>query len=82
MSNKADEMSFEQANALLEKTVKNMESGSLTLQQNLEEYAKACELLAYCMNKLEECKGQIVDINERIQTIRNGGGDEYESIFG
>ena len=42
-------LTFEQANELLEKTVSKMESGELTLEQTMEEYAKACELLAYCM---------------------------------
>lgn len=50
-------LTFEQANELLEKTVSNMESGELTLEQTMEEYAKACELLAYCMKQLEQCKG-------------------------
>ena len=49
-------LTFEQANELLEKTVSKMESGELTLEQTMEEYAKACELLAYCMKQLEQCK--------------------------
>ena len=50
-------LTFEQANELLENTVSKMESGELTLEQTMEEYAKACELLAYCMKELEHCKG-------------------------
>lgn len=69
-------MSFEDANALLEKTVANMESGKLTLEQSMEEYAKACELVAYCMNQLEKCKGKIIDINERISNLSSGGSNE------
>ena len=65
-------MTFEQANAKLEEIVKNMESKGLTLQESVEQYAQACELLAYCMKELETCKGQTVDINERIQRIKNG----------
>lgn len=68
-------LTFEEANKKLEKTVAGMESGNLTLQQSVEEYAKACELLAYCMNELETYKGEIVDINERIQKLRNGEGE-------
>ena len=49
-------LTFEQANELLEKTVSKMESGELTLEQTMEEYAKACELLAYCMKQLEKQK--------------------------
>lgn len=72
MSNK---LTFEEANKKLEATVAKMESGNLTLQQSVEEYSKACELLAYCMNELETCKGEIVDINERIQKLRNREGE-------
>lgn len=72
MSNK---ITFEEANKKLEETVSEMENGNLTLQQSVEQYAKACELLAYCMKELETYKGEIVDINERIQKLRNGEGD-------
>lgn len=68
-------MTFEQANKRLEESVSRMENGSLTLQQSVEEYAKACELLAYCMKELETRRGEIVDINERIQKLRNGEGE-------
>lgn len=69
MNNK---MTFEEANKKLEQTVKNMENNGLTLQESVEQYAQACELLAYCMKELEMRKGQIEDINERIQRIKNG----------
>ncbi len=72
-------MTFEEANAKLEQTVKNMENNSLTLQESVEQYAQACELLAYCMNELETCKGQIEDINERIQKLKNGEDEFVES---
>ncbi len=68
-------MTFEEANKRLEETVEKMEKGNLTLQQSVEEYAVACELLAYCMKELETCKGEIIDINERIQRLRNGEGE-------
>lgn len=71
-------MTFEQANAKLEEIVKNMENKGLTLQESVEQYAQACELLAYCMKELETCKGQIEDINERIQRIKNGEGNLVE----
>ena len=72
-------MTFEQANAKLEEIVKNMENNTLTLQESVEQYAQACELLAYCMKELETCKGQIEDINERIQRIKNGEGNLVEN---
>lgn len=72
-------MTFEEANAKLEEIVNNMENKSLTLQESVEQYAQACELLAFCMKELENCKGQIEDINERIQRIKNGEGDLVEN---
>ena len=72
-------MTFEEANAKLEEIVNNMENKSLTLQESVEQYAQACELLAFCMKELESCKGQIEDINERIQRIKNAEGDLVEN---
>lgn len=72
-------MTFEEANAKLEEIVNNMENKSLTLQESVGQYAQACELLAFCMKELESCKGQIEDINERIQRIKNGEGDLVEN---
>lgn len=72
-------MTFEEANAKLEEIVNNMENKSLNLQESVEQYAQACELLAFCMKELESCKGQIEDINERIQRIKNGDGDLVEN---
>ena len=48
-----------------------MEDKSLTLQQSVDLYAEACELLAYCMKELDSYKGQIEDINERIKQINS-----------
>ena len=72
-------MTFEEANAKLEEIVNNMENKSLNLQESVEQYAQACELLAFCMKELESCKGQIEDINERIQRIKNGEGNLVEN---
>ena len=72
-------MTFEEVNTKLEEIVNNMENKSLTLQESVEQYAQACELLAFCMKELESCKGQIEDINERIQRIKNGEGDLVEN---
>ena len=72
-------MTFEEANAKLEEIVNNMEKKSLTLLESVEQYSQACELLAFCMKELESCKGQIEDINERIQRIKNGEGDLVEN---
>lgn len=68
-----ENMTFEQANELLEKSVSRMESGDLTLNESVEEYAKACELLGFCMKELDTYKGKIQDINDRISSLSNGG---------
>lgn len=68
-----EDMTFEQANALLEKSVSRMENDNLTLNESMEEYARACELLTFCMKELEACKGKIQDINDRINSLPNGG---------
>ncbi|MCQ2514088.1 MAG: exodeoxyribonuclease VII small subunit [Ruminococcus sp.] len=68
-------ISFEVANKRLEAIVQKMESGTLTLQQSIDEYAKGCELIAYCMKELETRRGEISDINERIKQLRENGGD-------
>lgn len=69
-------ITFGQANELLEKSVSKMESGELTLEQTMEEYAKACEFLAFCMKQLEQCKGKIIDINEKISKLSKGDDNE------
>lgn len=71
-------MTFEQANSKLEEIVKNMENNTLTLQESVEQYAQACELLAYCMKELENSKGQIEDINERLNNIQNKESGLFE----
>ena len=63
-------MSFEEANTLLEQSVMKMDEKGLTLQESVQEYAKACDLLSFCMQELDLYKGQIEDINERIQKFR------------
>lgn len=63
-------MTFEQANKKLEETVNKMENSSLSLQESMEYYAQACELLAFCMKELDSCKGKIEDINERLDRMK------------
>lgn len=60
------EMTFEQANNKLAETVKKMEDQSLTLQESVDLYAQACELLAYCVRELDAYKGQITEIHDRM----------------
>lgn len=67
----AEKLTFEQANQKLEELVKEMESGKLSLEESMKVYEEAFKLLAFCYDRLENYKGQIVDINTRIETIKN-----------
>ncbi len=60
------EMSLEQANDLLEQTIKQLENRALPMDESIELYAKACELLALCMKKLDAYKGRIEQIDQKL----------------
>ncbi len=67
------DLTFEKANEQLEAVIKKMESGELTLEENMKCYKEAFSLLSFCYEQLNEFKGQIVDINNRIDEIKNSG---------
>ncbi len=64
------ELTFEKANKQLEEIVTKMEKGDVELDECMKLYEQAYKLLNFCTNKLEECKGQIIDINERIENMK------------
>ena len=66
----AEKLTFEKANVQLEKLVKEMESGKLSLEESMKVYEDAFKLLSYCYEQLENYKGQIVDINTRIEAMK------------
>ena len=68
-----DNITFEQANAELEKLVSELESGELSLEDSMKKYEQASTLLNYCYKQLENCKGEIIDINKRIDSINKEG---------
>lgn len=72
------EMTFEQANSKLEEIVAKMEKGDVKLDELMKLYEEAYKLLNYCTAKLQECKGQIVDINERIDKMKPEASDLFE----
>ncbi|MBQ8539194.1 MAG: exodeoxyribonuclease VII small subunit [Ruminococcus sp.] len=65
------ELTYEQANKELEEIVAKMEKGDVPLDECMKLYEQAYKLLTYCTQKLNEAKGQIVDINERIEMFKN-----------
>lgn len=62
-------MTFEEANSKLEALVKKMEGDELSLKESMDCYEQAFELLSFCYEQLDACKGRIMDINERIAKI-------------
>ncbi len=69
-----NKMTLEQANEKLELVVKKMESGELSLEDSMKYYEEAFKLISYCYEQLDDFKGQIIDINKRIDEIKNNGG--------
>lgn len=66
-----EKLTFEEANNKLEKVVAEMERGDLTLEESMKRYEEAFELLNFCYKQLDTFKGEIVDINKRIDDIKN-----------
>ena len=56
---KPSELSFEQALAELEKIVKKMESGELSLEQALATHKRGLELAKFCQQRLEAAQQQV-----------------------
>jgi exodeoxyribonuclease VII small subunit len=56
---KPSEQSFEQALAELEKIVKKMEGGDLSLEQALATHKRGLELAKFCQQRLEAAQQQV-----------------------
>lgn len=72
------ELSFEQANKQLEEIVSKMEKPDVPLDDMMKLYEEAYKLLVYCTKKLEDSRGQILDINERIENLKTKGDSLFE----
>ena len=59
MSDTSGEQSFEQALAELEKIVKRMEAGELSLEQALAAHKRGLELARFCQGRLEVAQQQV-----------------------
>lgn len=66
-----EKMTLEQANLKLEKLVKKMEDGELGIEESMKCYDDAFKILNYCYEQLEAYKGEIIDINKRIDEIKS-----------
>ena len=58
-------MTIEQANILLEETVGRLENEKLPLGESVALYTKACDLIAYCMEQLNDYKRLLRFLNLR-----------------
>ena len=59
MSHPSGELSFEKALAELEKIVKRMETGELSLEEALEAHKRGLELARLCQGHLEAAQQQV-----------------------
>lgn len=69
-------MTLEQANNLLEETIKKLENNALPINESVALYTEACELLAFCMNELNACKSKIDEANEKLAKRISEEGNE------
>jgi exodeoxyribonuclease VII small subunit len=74
---KPSEQSFEQALAELEKIVKKMESGDLSLEQALATHKRGLELARFCQQRLEAAQQQVKVLEgEVLKPLENLGESE------
>lgn len=59
-------MKFEEAIELLEKQVKNLESGNMTIDEALESYEESIKLVKICNEKLESAEKRVRMLTESV----------------
>ena len=57
-------MTYEQATKRLEEIVAKPEEGSMPLEGSMKLYEEGMKLSEFCMQKLNDAKQKIIDINE------------------
>lgn len=57
-------LTYEQATKRLEEIVLKLEDGTMSLEDSLALYEEGIRLSEFCMNKLQNAKQKIIDINE------------------
>ena len=57
-------MTYEQATKRLEEIVTKLEEGSMPLEESMKLYKEGVKLSEFCMQKLNDAKQEIIDINE------------------
>lgn len=74
-TNDLSELSFEEAIAALELSVRKLEGNSLGLEQSLSEYAKAATLISHCQSRLQSAKKKI----EQLKSVTRSGAAVTEA---
>ena len=64
-------MTFETALATLEQIVSNIESGDVSLEESIEQYAQGTKLI-------ETCRGILDQAEKKIQLLAKGEGESLE----
>ena len=68
------DLTIEESTALIREKVAKMESGKLTLDENIKRYSEVTELIAYSLKLLDGYRGKVKDVGERFAELKNGGG--------
>ena len=76
---KPSEVSFEQALAELEKIVKKMEGGELSLEQALATHKRGLELARFCQQRLEAAQQQVKVLEGEVLKPLTNLGEEQDS---
>ena len=71
-----ENMTLEQANDLLEDAIKQLENEALPMEESVALYARACELMAFCVKALDGYKGKLSAANERLAQYVTEEADE------
>ena len=78
MSELKKELNFDEAYAALEKTVRAMESPKVTLEESMDLYERACKQALVCRKILDEAKGRVSDIHERVRLFKESGFQDVD----
>lgn len=67
MNEKKQELNFENALERLEKIVRALETGNISLEETIEKFEEGIRLLNFCQNKLTKAEERIsvlIEVNE------------------
>ena len=68
MGSKKQELTLEEAFAVLEDTVSRLEDEDISLEESFQVYQKGMEMLKYCNDKIDKVEKKVLRINEDGET--------------